>query len=204
MNVILDHAQRKSNFYIGCCDNNLTQRLIKMGFKAFHNPCCFDPTIQFPGEVKNEFNVDIAFAGTVLSPERIDQLYQGNNYREIEILQAMLQSREKGLFFDYSAFLEKVVPLPSKDTGELAFVNLMTQKARLRVRHNTPFHIDRSDEHWVMIYYVNNSEGKTNLDNSIKINPKKGKLIIFDGNINHCSYLPSKTDRCVINFNFLK
>jgi hypothetical protein len=96
--------------------------------------------------------------------------------------------------------------LPKIDFNKIIHgrINLMTQKARLRVRHNTPFHIDRSDEHWVMIYYVNNSEGKTNLDNSIKINPKKGKLIIFDGNINHCSYLPSKTDRCVINFNFLK
>lgn len=132
MNVLLDHAQRKSNFYIACCDNTLTQRLKNIGFKTIFNPCCYDPEIQYKRDYIDEYNVDIAFAGTVLSSERINALYQGKNYREVEILQTMINLRSEGRFFDYGKFLKKYVPLPSKDFGELAFVNLMTQKALLR------------------------------------------------------------------------
>lgn len=132
MNILLDHVQRKNNFYIGCCDRTLTNRLFELGIKSVWNPCCFDPSIQCIGDKKKEFDHDIAFAGTVLSWDRINALYSGKTYREIEILKKMISLRTPGKFFDYSDYLKDYVPIPSKDTGEMSFVNLMSQKAMLR------------------------------------------------------------------------
>ena len=61
--------------------------------------------------------------------------------------------------------------------------------------------------HLAAIYYVNDSDGFTFLfddDNNIieKIMPKKGSLLLFNGNKKHASGHPIKSlKRCVINFN---
>lgn len=82
--------------------------------------------------------------------------------------------------------------------------NLLTHRKLLRVNHQTPLHKDQPYPHWVMIYYVNDSEGKTDLKNIIKVSPKKGRILIFDGDIEHRAFLPIQRDRCIINFNFMK
>ena len=75
--------------------------------------------------------------------------------------------------------------------------------------HNTP-HVDSQKPHNVFLYYVNDSDGDTfifNSDMSIKkrIEPKKGRLVCFDGSFFHAGSHPSKTDkRIVINFNSKK
>ena len=72
--------------------------------------------------------------------------------------------------------------------------------------HDDP-HIDRDDEHMVILYYVNDSEGDTVLFEDDKttefarISPKQGRILIFNGLQYHCSTHPQTKMRCVINYN---
>ena len=61
-----------------------------------------------------------------------------------------------------------------------------------------------------MLYYVNNSDGPTQLYDEKggkvvkEIEPKKGRAVILDGNIYHASSCPKNhANRVVINYNFL-
>ena len=71
--------------------------------------------------------------------------------------------------------------------------------------HNT--HVDTDEEHVVLLYYVNDSDGDNYFykkeNNELKIihkeTPKKGKLILMDGNLIHASSSPSKGLRSTIN-----
>ena len=71
---------------------------------------------------------------------------------------------------------------------------------------NTP-HIDYPIPHTVLLYYVNDSDGVTSFyDKNFNIvdtvQPKKGRMVVFDGLTYHSSTPPqSSTHRCVINFN---
>jgi hypothetical protein len=76
--------------------------------------------------------------------------------------------------------------------------------------HNTP-HIDDDLDHWVALYYVNNSDGDTFIFDADgitvkqQITPQQGQVVIFDGSTLHAGMHPRTTDyRIVINFNFLK
>jgi hypothetical protein len=94
--------------------------------------------------------------------------------------------------------------------------NLTTPKYPFSEKsHNIP-HIDQVEEHRVLLYYVNDSDGDTvffnekfekglkNLTVFKKISPKKGRVIVFDGNRYHCASNPINSDvRCVINYNFI-
>lgn len=76
-------------------------------------------------------------------------------------------------------------------------------------------HIDSGDKHMVLLYYVNDSDGDTVLyknkyeeqnDNDMivdmRISPKAGRAILFDGGIYHSFYYPNFYDiRSVININ---
>tara|TARA_B100000085_G_scaffold55142_1_gene48262 strand:- start:257 stop:799 length:543 start_codon:yes stop_codon:yes gene_type:complete len=69
-------------------------------------------------------------------------------------------------------------------------------------------HIDQGFKHHVMLYYVNDSDGPTSFyddDKVIKqIHPKKGRCVIFPGEIYHASSCPKEhVNRIVINYNFL-
>jgi len=69
-------------------------------------------------------------------------------------------------------------------------------------------HTDLPVDHFVMLYYINDSEGNTVLfqddEETIirEVSPKKGRIVFFDGSIKHCSTTPSKKTRAVINVNF--
>lgn len=69
----------------------------------------------------------------------------------------------------------------------------------------TPFHVDRLDPHYTVVYYVNDSTGATVLrsrDGRRTVEPRRGRIVIFDGSVMHAHYLPWWQPRCVINFNF--
>jgi len=74
-------------------------------------------------------------------------------------------------------------------------------------KHDTP-HTDFFYPHTVYLYYVIDSDGDTLfLKNSKivkKITPKKGRLVIFNGDIQHTAEQPKKGVRCVINFDVIK
>ena len=69
-------------------------------------------------------------------------------------------------------------------------------------------HVDLVKPHLVLLYYVNNSDGDTILfeEDGIteikRISPKKGKAVLFNGNIKHAGSYPTKNERIMINFNF--
>jgi len=94
--------------------------------------------------------------------------------------------------------------------------NLIRAKSNLIIQNENknssyhPPHVDYTTNHFVMLYYVNNSDGDThffNKDNKMfySCKPKKGRIVMFDGSILHSSSCPSKTEaRCVLNVNFYK
>ena len=68
-------------------------------------------------------------------------------------------------------------------------------------------HVDLDEEHYVCLYYINDTDGDTIIfDDDRKeiqrITPKKGRIVFFDGSLEHCSSKPSKTTRAVINVDF--
>lgn len=80
-------------------------------------------------------------------------------------------------------------------------------------------HIDLNVPHVVCLYYVNDSEGETilyketsedvpihqiqtyNFTEYKRVSPKKGRVVLFDGNRFHASGKPSSKKRCILNFN---
>jgi hypothetical protein len=104
----------------------------------------------------------------------------------------------------------------------LVSTNLLRIKANLLVRSTSadgprPFtpHVDIPKPHWVLIYYVNDSDGDTVIldktypdsSNAVilhSVSPKKGRAILFDGRHYHCGTCPSEHDfRIVLNYDFL-
>lgn len=73
----------------------------------------------------------------------------------------------------------------------------------------------------VCLYYVNDSDGDTilfkqttkntsaeqikagELEEAARITPKRGRLVVFDGDIYHTGSKPSKDVRCLINYNIV-
>ena len=85
---------------------------------------------------------------------------------------------------------------------------LTTKKGKV----DTP-HIDTDDKHFVMLYYVCNSDGDTIIYNekveieeyTIKksVTPKQGRVVLFDGGLYHTAEQPTKDTRCVVNYNLV-
>jgi hypothetical protein len=85
--------------------------------------------------------------------------------------------------------------------------NLQTpEKNSFEENYTTPHH-DFNFEHYVLLYYINDSDGSTvifNKHNEIeeKINPKKGRFLLFKGSLLHSSSSPINSRfRAVVNFN---
>ena len=81
-------------------------------------------------------------------------------------------------------------------------------------------HVDRADDHWACLYYVNDSDGDTvlfkqtkhDMNNDIevfkntkfeplqRVTPKKGRAVLFNGYRYHSSTAPTEGVRCILNF----
>lgn len=75
-------------------------------------------------------------------------------------------------------------------------------------KSHSQIHIDNEEPHHVLIYYVINSDGNTVMfeDENIveEIAPKKGRFVLFDGNIFHAHFPCIQYDkRIVINYNLV-
>jgi len=73
--------------------------------------------------------------------------------------------------------------------------------------HDRP-HTDFPFDHTVVLYYVNDSDGATvlyNNDGSIykKVEPKRGRVLVFDGNILHSGGIPRQGPRSVVNYDII-
>jgi len=123
-------------------------------------------------------------------------------------------------FFDYylkenSPHLNKILTVlkdlyKKTNIGEIKLLrvksNLQMMRSNNTEKNFTKPHIDMNEKHIVLLYYVNDNDGKTflfNDDFSIKdaIIPKKGRALIFDGKILHASSHPINYEtRLVINY----
>lgn len=111
--------------------------------------------------------------------------------------------------------LFKIIPhlALEKSLNEIPNFGYMKARAFLQMpcldsEHNN-IHTDAPSPHIVCLYYVNDSDGNTFLfDNDGKtviesIQPKKNRIVLFDGRIKHCGSPPTKSKRAVINFNLI-
>lgn len=90
-------------------------------------------------------------------------------------------------------------------------------------RHDV-FHVDLVFPHLVFLYYVNDSDGNTTILNRLysegstpflditnnyssdiieSVEPKRGRVVIFDGMHYHAAGVPKHNYRCVLNFNLI-
>jgi hypothetical protein len=81
-------------------------------------------------------------------------------------------------------------------------------------------HIDLPEPHYACVYYCDDSDGETivyeqtagtvpcgstNVDLTVHktVEPKRGRVVLFDGFRYHCSSQPRNSMRCIINFNLI-
>ena len=112
-----------------------------------------------------------------------------------------------------SSAYEKILPIVKNCLKKLnvikydmiearSFLQLPLNKEIIGDQIDTP-HIDKSFKHTVFLYYVLDSDGETILfdKKEKRIKPKQGRVVIFDGDIEHTAIQPEKNARCIINFN---
>jgi len=86
-----------------------------------------------------------------------------------------------------------------------AKANLMLPSKKSNVNTHSMPHKDQDTSHYVILYYVNDSDGDTFLFDDdgktfARISPKKGRCLVFDGNILHASSNPIESEvRLIMN-----
>ena len=117
-----------------------------------------------------------------------------------------------------SVFHHLIVPLLENACNRIGkqSVNVIQGRSFLQIpinykgeREDSP-HIDTSDDHFVMLYYVCDSDGDTIIFNEKEksekytiqkiVTPKQGRVVLFDGAFYHTAEQPMNNVRCVINY----
>lgn len=102
------------------------------------------------------------------------------------------------------------IPLEIAKQFNLTFADLYRAKANLvgweKQAFTQPFHTDDDHPHFVILYYVNDSDGDTLLQlpagEVVNVSPKKGRTLTFYGNLKHAPMSPVENRyRAVININ---
>jgi hypothetical protein len=118
-----------------------------------------------------------------------------------------------------SAHLDTVFPvieaIPHDMTKLLRVkVNISTPTPGTTPESHNPVHVDAGieEDYLTGIYYINDADGDTFIFNEKKghqgeltlkqqVSPKRGRLVVFNGNYLHAGGLPTKGPRLVININ---
>ena len=115
------------------------------------------------------------------------------------------------------AKLNKVLYAKDEILEARSFLQLPLDKNFIGKGVDTP-HLDRTEPHLVVLYYVNDSDGDTIIydykskdENDIpyfedikelkRIKPKQGRVVVFDGLYWHTAEQPKNDIRCIININ---
>ena len=118
-----------------------------------------------------------------------------------------------------SVFHDLFIPLIEQACSKIDKQNVTVIKGRSFLqlpinfkgeREDTP-HIDIVGDHFVMLYYVCDSDGDTIIYNEQvksdnytvqkRITPKQGRVVLFDGSYYHTAEQPLNNIRCVVNYN---
>ena len=154
---------------------------------------------------------------STVSKEAAEKFLSNNNVREYVMLVHTFYDTLNGVTVKNSEFTPMLDKILKPLLGKLGLnsVNLLRCRANLQTQHknnlpdthNTP-HTDILDDHYVLIYYVNDSDGDTFLfddDQEIitRISPKKGRALIFNGKTLHAGSHPYTSQlRCIVNIDF--
>jgi len=123
-------------------------------------------------------------------------------------------------YFPYAKELSSKIlthlDITNPEFERIKFNVMFPNKNLTKIHHNVP-HIDSFDG-WVLLYFVNDSDGDTLLfkqrytgevqDVAIvrhRVTPAKGKAIVFKSDIFHCSTNPIMSEKRIVmnvNFNF--
>jgi hypothetical protein len=98
--------------------------------------------------------------------------------------------------------------------AKIDVIDIIRMRVGIYVNRNTDKpnvpHIDSSEPHIVGLYYLDDFDGdtvfytdETGQNEITRVEPKKGRMVLFDGSIYHASSNPVKSQyRTTINFNF--
>jgi hypothetical protein len=140
-----------------------------------------------------------AFCHTFIRDEK-------NNSTDTHLILNIIENSCEKIKFKYKKILQA-----------RTFIQLPLNKNLIGKEIDTP-HIDNSQSHIVVLYYVVDSDGDTIIydyknKNKVfsfkdvkilkKIKPKQGRVVIFDGSYYHTAEQPKKNKRCVINCNII-
>jgi len=122
-----------------------------------------------------------------------------------------------------SEFVDILLPIAFSciDKVDIKGSNIFNIRSFLHIKNEVDLanrkdslHVDNDFDHLVILYYVNDSDGNTEITNKIfgesiineetiikSIQPQKGKCVVFDGKYYHRSTHPQYSDRCIVNFN---
>lgn len=103
-----------------------------------------------------------------------------------------------------------MVPQAAVNHSGMNLKDILVARIYITVPHETTMkhyapHVDLPGEHLVVIYYVNDADGATvffdDFGNIIQeVEPKKGRILMFDGKIKHGGGIPKKGPRCIVNY----
>ena len=146
-------------------------------------------------------------------------VYEGSSDRATGFSCLFLLKREdKDDAYGKAPYVEGLIPLLYEAVGkvdkDLDILQILRIRAGMFVQNQTnkahQAHVDRDDFHYTMLYYVNDSDGSTNIFDYKgekvvqKIEPKKGRAVIMNGDTYHASSSPKNhSNRIVLNYNFL-
>jgi hypothetical protein len=129
---------------------------------------------------------------------------------------------------DASPLLSFLTPVAyaSADAAGIKFDSILHARMFMQIPRNTNVthnkaHIDTPENHMVVLYYVNDSDGDTFIFDETRdsitednrhlitskththkaITPKAGRIVVFNGHRYHASSCPQQHVRCVINYN---
>jgi len=132
-----------------------------------------------------------------------------------------IQAISDGVDHGMLAFIFKSLGYAISEKLDISIKSFINARTFLQVPNNLnsspKYHVDYPKPHMVLLYYVNESDGNTLIlkqrypfsyskisgltagDVIQEIEPRKGRVVMFDGSLFHSSSVPTKNLRCVIN-----
>lgn len=125
-----------------------------------------------------------------------------------------------GLFNFMLPMVYTALDKDNKELKQILLARSFLQFPGTNSKKNNP-HVDLESDHLVCLYYVNEADGDTVIYNETfqdiskdnlklenltilkQVSPKKGRVILFQGNHYHSSSTPTTGLRCIINFDVL-
>ena len=119
-----------------------------------------------------------------------------------------------GYYFLHHLYEDEKFKTPVADIVLLPLLYRLPIKKLIRARINcyprsckivyNQLHTDYDYDHKVALFSVNTNNGFTYFENKTKIKSKENQMILFPGNIKHCSVMQRDTNlRINININYL-